>query len=139
MRIVLCLALLIMMGALLLSTSTRPVGGCTDWDEDGVCAASDCNDFNPTVGYNDDADADGVTVCQGDCDDGDAANIDRCGGVHRMYPVFYEPPEQPCREGYTLTTKVYRCWYDAFGVLQCETEPYYQYDSPWLRDCFPIG
>ena len=134
------LTLLVMMGVVLLFSDMRPVSSCTDWDEDGVCAAYDCNDFNPTVGYDADADGDGVTVCQGDCDDGGAANIDRCySDPPQYYPVYYNPPEQPCRKGYTLTTKFHRCWYDSCGVLWCETQPYYQYDSPWLKDCFPIG
>jgi hypothetical protein len=139
MRIVLCLALLMMMGALLLSTSTRPVGGCTDWDEDGVCAGVDCNDSNPTINYDGDADGDGFTVCQGDCMDEDPS-IHKCGETHKQYPIIYNPPEQPCKQGYTITTKLYRCWYDSNGVfLGCESQPYYQYDTNYLRDCFPYG
>lgn len=138
MRLILCLALLMMMGALLLSTGMRPVSSCTDWDEDSVCAENDCNDFNPTVGYDGDNDGDGSTVCQGDCADDDPTIL-RCGDVLRMYPVYYYPPEQPCREGYTITTKLYNCWYGDFGVKYCDTQPYYQYDTNYLRDCYPYG
>lgn len=138
MRSILCLALLTTMGALLLSTNMRPAGGCTDWDQDYVCAASDCNDSNPTVGYDGDYDGDGFTVCEGDCMDDDPA-IHKCGEVRRVYPIFYNPPEAPCKEGYTITTKLYECWYDAFGVKHCATQPYYQYDTNYLRDCFPYG
>jgi hypothetical protein len=139
MRPVLCLALLMMMGVLLFSANTRPVSGCTDWDEDGVCGSSDCNDYNPNIGYNGDSDGDGLTVCQGDCDDGDPANTDKCmTNIFQVYPVFYEPPQQPCRQGYTITTTVYECDYNPI-TLQWECWQSYQYDTPYLRDCFPIG
>jgi hypothetical protein len=130
-----CLTLLVMIGVVLLFTDTRSASGCTDWDEDGVCAEWDCNDFNPSVLYDGDNDGDGFTVCSGDCDDDDPS-IHHCGEIYRMYPVYYQPPEQPCREGFTVTTKLYNCWYDECGVKYCDTEPYYQYDTDYLRDCY---
>ena len=134
MRKVLCLALVL--AALIPFAGSRPVAGCSDWDEDGVCAENDCNDFNPTVGYNGDADQDGIAVCQGDCDDGDASNVDKCMGFLQMYPVIYQPPEQPCRDGFIITTSFFNCWIDAYGTRICETQPFYQYDTPYLRDCY---
>ncbi|HEX8634838.1 MAG TPA: hypothetical protein VF703_11885 [Pyrinomonadaceae bacterium] len=137
MRAILCLAL--MFGALLLFPSApAPVSGCTDYDQDGVCAPIDCNDFNPTIAYDGDDDGDGFTVCQGDCADDDPT-IHKCKDSLRQYPVFYNPPEQPCQSGYTLTTQLFHCYTQPDGTRICDPEPFYQYDSPFLRDCFPIG
>lgn len=134
MKLMMCLTVLVMIGVVVLFTDTRPASGCTDWDEDGVCAENDCNDFNPTVGYDGDADGDGSTVCQGDCADDDPSIL-RCGEVFRMYPVFYNPPEQPCSEGYTITTKLFNCWPQPDGTLCCEATPFYEYDTNYLRGC----
>ena len=57
MRLILCLTLLTIMGLVLLSD--RSAKGCTDLDEDGVCAPYDCNDYN------------------------------KCGSIDQMYPVIY--------------------------------------------------
>jgi len=58
MRLILCLTLLTIMGLVLLS-DTRSAKGCTDWDEDGVCAPYDCDDYN------------------------------KCGSIYQMYQVIY--------------------------------------------------
>ena len=133
MRLMLCLMLLTILGLVLLS-GTKSANGCTDWDEDSVCAPYDCNDYNPTIGYDGDNDNDGFTVCEGDCDDSDTS-IHKCGSIFQMYPVIYNPPDQPCREGFTVTTKLYNCWIDANGVKHCDAQPYYTYDTDYLRDC----
>src|SRR5690242_242399 len=109
MRSVLCVTIFLTIG-LVLVLGPKPVNSCTDWDEDGVCASSDCNDYNPAVGYDGDNDGDGVTVCQGDCEDSDPSIL-KCGEIFRMYPVIYQPPEQPCHEGFTVTTKYFNCWW----------------------------
>ena len=84
MRLMLCLALLTILGLVLLS-GTNSANGCTDWDEDGVCAANDCNDYNPTILYDGDNDNDGFTVCEGDCDDSDPS-IHKCGSIFQIIP-----------------------------------------------------
>jgi hypothetical protein len=138
MRTIFGLALLTIMGALLLSGTTRTASSCSDYDQDGVCPPTDCNDFNPTINYDGDYDGDGVTVCQGDCMDDDPTVL-KCGEIHREYPVIYSPPEQPCRQGYTVTTSLHNCWYGDFGQLYCDTTPFYEYDTNYLRDCYPYG
>jgi hypothetical protein len=51
--------------------------GCCggDADGDGVLACLDYNDNDPSVGLKTDIDKDGVTNCQGDCDDHDPARF----------------------------------------------------------------
>lgn len=140
MRSVLCFTILLLVGAVLVFGSNS-ASSCTDWDEDGVCAPNDCNDFNPTVGYNGDDDGDGVTICQGDCDDSDPANMDKCAGnMFQMYPVFYNPPDQPCRQGYTVQYSYHYCRYELENgnwVWKCDTEPFFQFTTNYLRDCSP--
>lgn len=131
MKTVLCLAL--MLSALLLFPSPRPVTGCADWDQDWVCADVDCNDANPTVGYDGDEDGDGFTVCQGDCADDDPT-VHKCAESHRMYPVFYNPPEQPCQSGYILRRSRYACDPPVSGVVNCTL--LWSDESPFLRDCY---
>jgi hypothetical protein len=135
MRLFLCLALFAMMGVLLFSTGTRPVSGCTDYDQDGVCPPADCNDFNPTISYDGDFDNDGVTVCQGDCMDDDPTIL-KCKESHKQYPIFYNPPEENCTSGFTVTTQLFHCWTQPDGSLLCETTPFYQYDTNYLRNCY---
>ena len=131
MKMILCLALLL--GAFLLFPGSRPVNGCSDWDQDGVCAEVDCNDFNPTVNYDGDDDGDGFTVCQGDCADDDPT-IHKCQESHRMYPVIYNPPEQPCHSGYMLWRARYSCELPANNVINCTF--LWSDEAPFLRDCY---
>lgn len=140
MRKVLFLALT--MAAILTVAGSRPVAGCTDWDQDGVCGYYDCNDYNPTIGYDGDGDGDGVTVCQGDCNDADAANVDKCtSALFQMYPVYdYNLEGGTCSQGFTITTSLYQCWNipgpNGYERM-CSSIPYYQYDTSYLRTCFP--
>jgi hypothetical protein len=140
MRSVLCFTILLLVGVVLVFGS-NPASSCTDWDEDGVCATSDCNDFNPSVGYNGDDDGDGVTICQGDCDDSDPSNLNKCAGnMFQMYPVFYNPPDQPCQQGYTVQYSYHYCRYELINgawVWKCDTQPFFQFTTNYLRDCSP--
>ncbi len=55
-----------------------------DHDNDGTSWCDDCDDADPTLELND-VDGDGVTTCDGDCDDGDAASypgaLEVCDGA----------------------------------------------------------
>jgi hypothetical protein len=133
-RGVLCLSVLTIVFALLLSGNSRSAIAFADYDQDGVPAGPDCNDFNPTIAYDADDDLDGFTICQGDCADDDPT-IHKCAESHRQYPVIYNPPETPCHTGFTVHTKAYHCWY-VCGVQFCESEPFMEYDTDYLKDCF---
>jgi len=58
-------------------TQAMKDAGCCGGDADGdsVPACLDCDDNNPNVGLKTDLDKDGVTNCQGDCDDHDSARF----------------------------------------------------------------
>lgn len=136
MRKVLLLALII--AAILPIVGSRPAAGCTDWDQDGVCAYFDCDDNNPEIGYDGDYDGDGVTICEGDADDTDLYNINRLSALLSAmytYPMYYHYPEQ-CTQGFTITTKLYECSI-INGYRSCLSFPYYQYDTSYLKTCFP--
>jgi hypothetical protein len=124
------MVLTLLASALLLFSTPHTANSCTDWDQDGVCAPYDCNDFNPTVGYDGDYDGDGYTVCSGDCMDDDPT-VHRCGNVHQYFPVYYNPPEQPCQSGYNLHTNYFHCYSTGY----CDPQPFMQTDEPYFRDC----
>jgi hypothetical protein len=33
--------------------------------------------------------------------------------------------------------RLFNCWIDSNGVKHCDPEPYYVYDTDYLRDCAP--
>lgn len=142
MRTILCLAL--MACALLLPTGlfngTRATATCIDNDRDGACSLiDDCNDFNPYVqrdNGNDDLDGDGLTPCQGDCDDEDST-VQRCTRritkVDNLQP-FYTVPTDNCG-GLVVDVKGYRCPIGVTGPDGCEL--IYERTELILNDCMP--
>lgn len=107
-RVIYRLGILFVVSACFLGYNQK-ASSCTDSDMDGYCAGQDCDDSNPFItGNRDDLDKDGVSECQGDCDDSDRT-IQRCSFSKKKYPIIYNPPDQPCRSGLIVDVTYWRC------------------------------
>lgn len=111
---------------LLLVALTNPVPkgmACIDNDNDGVCREYDCDDSSPLKSSTADLDGDGKSECEGDCRDDDPSITFCAETAWRRFPVFYEPGEQNCRTGITVTR--------TFG------NPPVSEEVTYLTDCAP--
>jgi hypothetical protein len=123
MRKFLFLALFAAIGAALLLAGNRPAAACIDNDNDGVCREYDCDDSSPLKSSTADLDGDGYSECDGDCRDDDPSITFCAETAWKRFPVFYEPGEQNCRTGITVTR--------TFG------NPPVSEEVTYLTDCAP--